>query len=67
MLDELSRRGHLVGVNDLVFPGPNGTFFEDSALRRRFYRGSRGRRIEHLRFHDLRHTFGTLAVEVLSD
>ncbi|HEY5195595.1 MAG TPA: tyrosine-type recombinase/integrase [Solirubrobacteraceae bacterium] len=69
VLDEVSRRGHLVGVNDLVFPGPNGTFFEDSALRRRYYRALEAAGIEHLRCHDLRHTFGTLAVRAfpLSD
>ncbi len=68
VLDGLSRRGHL-GVNDLVFPGPNGAFFEDSALRRRYYRALKAAGIEHLRFHDLRHTFGTLAVQAfpLSD
>ena len=69
VLDGLSRRGHLVGVNDLVFPGPGGAFFEDSALRRRYYRALKLAGIEHLRFHDLRHTFGTLAVQAfpLSD
>jgi integrase len=69
VLDRLSRRSHLVGVNDLVFPGPTGDFFEDSALRRRYYRALKAAGIEHLRFHDLRHTFGTLAVQAfpLSD
>lgn len=68
-LDGLSRREQWVAVNDLVFPGPTGTFFEDSALRRRFYRALKDADIEHLRFHDLRHTFGTLAVQAfpLSD
>jgi len=42
---------------------------EDSALRRRFYAALKQAKIKHLRFHDLRHSFGTLAVQVfpLSD
>src|SRR5271154_5734642 len=68
-LDGLSRRGHRCGPADLVFPAPDGDYLEDSALRRRFYKALAAAELEHLRFHDLRHTFGTLAVQVfpLSD
>ncbi|MFL5877791.1 MAG: tyrosine-type recombinase/integrase [Solirubrobacteraceae bacterium] len=50
-------------------PGPRGRLYDDSALRRRYYAALRAADIEHLRFHDLRHTFGTLAVQefALSD
>jgi integrase len=68
-LDDLSRRELLTGDDDLVFPSPDGEHLEDSALRRRYYKALEAAGIAHLRFHDLRHTFGTLAVQVfpLSD
>jgi len=62
-LDELSRRAHFTGPDELVFANPTGGFLEDSALRRRYYRALKAAGIAHLRFHDLRHTFGTLAVQ----
>lgn len=68
-LDALSRRDHFTGDDDLVFVSPAGAHLEDSALRRRFYAALKQAKIRHLRFHDLRHSFGTLAVQVfpLSD
>jgi len=68
-LDELSRREHFTGDEDLVFCNDVGNHFEDSALRRRFYAARDEAGLKALRFHDLRHTFGTLAVQVfpLSD
>jgi len=33
-----------------------------SALRRRFYRALDSAGLKRIRFHDLRHTFGTIAV-----
>jgi integrase len=68
-LEQLSRREALTGPEDLVFPSPAGGHLEDSALRRRYYKALAAAGIEHLRFHDLRHTFGTLAVQefALSD
>jgi integrase len=68
-LDELSRRNQWTNDDDLVFVSPSGEYLEDSALRRRFYEALKAAKIKHLRFHDLRHSFGTLAVQVfpLSD
>jgi integrase len=68
-LDTLSRRGFLAEEDDLVFPSFEGEHFDDSALRRRYYKALEAVGIKHLRFHDLRHTFGMLAVQVfpLSD
>jgi integrase len=56
-------------ATSLVFVSPAGEHVEDSALRRRFYAALQQAKIKHLRFHDLRHSFGTLAVQVfpLSD
>ena len=47
----------------------SGEHFDDSALRRRFYAARIRAGLKRIRFHDLRHTFGTLAVQVfpLSD
>jgi len=68
-LDDLSRREHFTGDEDLVFCNQVGEHFEDSALRRRFYAARARAGLKPIRFHDLRHTFGTLAVQVfpLSD
>ncbi len=68
-LDELSRRERWTGDDDLVFVNLAGEHIEDSALRRRFYAALAAADLGHIRFHDLRHSFGTLAVQVfpLSD
>jgi integrase len=70
-LDGLSRRGFLTAPDDRVFVSPTGGPLNDGDVRDAFY-GALGRaRLGHLReleepivFHDLRHTFGTLAVQV---
>lgn len=62
-LERLSRRDVFTGPDDLVFGSPTGAHLEDSALRRRYYKALQAAGIDHLRFHDLRHTFGTLAVQ----
>lgn len=63
-LDQLSRRNGWTGEEDLVFVSPTGEHIEDSALRRRFYAALQAAGLKHIRFHDLRHSFGTLAVQV---
>jgi integrase len=72
-LDALSRRKHFTETTDLVFATEVGGYFDDGDLRQRFYgalkrAGLGHKRLEDppLRFHDLRHTFGTLAVQVWS-
>ena len=62
-LDELSRRERWTSDEDLVFVNPVGTHVEASALRRRFYTARDSAGLEAIRFHDLRHTFGTIAVQ----
>jgi len=75
-LDSLSRREYFTAPDDLVFAGVAGGHLDGSALRKRFYTaleraGLAGMRTkaEPITFHDLRHTFGTLAVQAfpLSD
>ncbi len=63
-LDQLSRRNGWTGEEDLVFVSPTGGHIEDSALRRRFYAALEAAGLKHIRFHDLRHSFGALAVQV---
>jgi integrase len=57
------------GPDDLVFADEVGQHLDDTKLRRRFYDALKRAGLKQLRLHDLRHTFGTLAVQVfpLSD
>jgi integrase len=58
----LGQRSEFVADDELVFPNELGRFMDASALRDR-YKAARTRAgLRPLRFHDLRHTFGTLAV-----
>jgi integrase len=59
-LDRMSRRERFIAPEDLVFCNALGRPLDDSALRRRFRRAQRVAQVRLLRFHDLRHTFGSL-------
>jgi integrase len=58
-LTKLSGRQHFTGADDLVFVGKTGEFLDGSALRRRYKQALSAAKLRPLRFHDLRHTFGT--------
>ena len=58
-LARLGRREHWVGEDDLVFAGEAGDHLDGSALRRRYKAALAAGSLRPLRFHDLRHTFGT--------
>jgi hypothetical protein len=58
-LATLGRREHWVADDDLVFVGGTGDYLDGSALRRRYKAALRSASLRPLRFHDLRHTFGT--------
>jgi integrase len=58
-LARLGSREHFVGDDDLVFVGATGSFSDGSALRRRYDAALKRAGLRRLRFHDLRHTFGT--------
>jgi integrase len=45
-----------------VFPGEGGGYADGSALRRRYEAARKNAKLRPLRFHDLRHTFGSLAI-----
>jgi integrase len=58
-LAQLSRREDWVGDDDLDFVGAVGNYVDGSALRRRYKAALARAVLRQLRFHDLRHTFGT--------
>ena len=58
-LDGLSRRDWFTDEDDLVFAGKTGGYLDGSALRRRYKAALKRAELRPLRFHDLRHTFGT--------
>lgn len=47
----------------LVFPGERGEYLDGSALRRRYKKALDEAKLRKLRFHDLRHTFGSIAID----
>jgi integrase len=60
-LARLGNRGYLIDRDDPVFPG-EGDWLDGSALRRRFVTACERAELRVLRFHDLRHTFGSNAI-----
>ena len=62
VLARLSQRDGATGDDDLVFLGETGGYLDASALRRRYVAAQERAGLRKIRFHDLRHTFGTLAV-----
>lgn len=58
-LRQLRSRRHWTADDDLVFVGIGGDYLDGSALRRRYIAALARAGLRGLRFHDLRHTFGT--------
>jgi integrase len=61
-LARLTNRGHDNQEDDLVFPGTFGAYLDASALYRRYKLALKRAGLRPLRFHDLRHTFGTQVI-----
>ena len=61
-LARLGGRERWTGPDDLVFAGMTGEFLDGSALRRRYKKARDAAGLRPLRFHDLRHTFGSVAI-----
>ena len=61
-LDRLSRRDDFTGPDEYVFCNRFGRRLDPSALRRRYDRARDAAGLPPLRFHDLRHTYGSLLV-----
>jgi integrase len=64
-LDRLSRRVNFTSADDYAFAGVAGDRLDPSALRRRYMAARDAAGLPPLRFHDLRHTAGTLLTRVL--
>jgi integrase len=58
-LEKLRERELFIDDDDLVFVGEAGSYLDGSALRRRYQAALKRASLRALRFHDLRHTFGT--------
>jgi integrase len=58
-LARLAERDDWTGDDDLVFPGAGGYFLDGRSLSRRYAAAAERAGLRPLRFHDLRHTFGT--------
>jgi len=61
-LARLGEREMFTADDDLVFAGEVGGFQDATTLRERYRAALKRAELRRLRFHDLRHTFGTLAV-----
>jgi integrase len=62
-LAQIGQREHFTGDDELVFPGVAGDYLDGSALRRRYQQTLVRAGLRPLRFHDLRHTFGTRVIQ----
>ena len=58
----LAQRPRFTGDDDLVFGDEIGGWISDDRIRRRPTTALAAARLRPLRFHDLRHTFGSLAI-----
>ncbi len=58
----LGQRPLFTGEDDLVFPGQLGGFLDGDALGKRYKAALERAGLRRLRFHDLRHTFGTAMI-----
>jgi integrase len=58
----LLERANFKSRDDFVLCGPAGGRLDGSAVRARFIRAQKKAQLRVRRFHDLRHTFGTLAI-----
>ena len=61
-LARLAEREQFTGRDDLVFCSAVGTYLDSSAVRRRYRRAQQAAGLRPLRFHDLRHSFGSLVI-----
>ncbi len=61
-LKRLSKREHFTGRGDYVFCRADGGPLDRSTVRKRFMAAQDAAGVRRRRFHDLRHSFGSLAV-----
>jgi integrase len=65
VLGRLKEREHFTGEDDLVFCNTVGEHLNHAKVRRRFYAALERAGLRRIRFHDLRHHFGTNAITAL--
>jgi integrase len=65
-LDRLSQRELFTGEDDLVFASATGRHLDGWTLRRRFEAALNSAGLQRIRFHDLRHCFGSTAVRAFA-
>jgi integrase len=65
-LARLGQREHFTGEDDLVFGNAVGEVENDHLLRRRYRRALEAAELPAIRFHDLRHVFGSTAVKAFA-
>jgi integrase len=58
------KRELFTDADELVFPNAVGGFFSHDAMYRRYRAAQKKAGLRPLRFHDLRHGFGTMAVRI---
>jgi integrase len=61
----LKERKRFTGDDDLVFPNVVGGFLDNWSLRKRYYNAIERAGLRRVRFHDLRHAFGSMAIRKL--
>jgi integrase len=61
-LKGLARRKHFTASRDFVFCRPDGGPLDRTGIRKRFVKAQEKTGVKVRRFHDLRHTFGSLAI-----
>ncbi len=61
-LKQIALRKRFAGRTDFVFCRPDGNSLDRTAIRKRFIRAQKQAGVRVRRFHDLRHTFGSLAI-----
>ncbi len=64
-LARLSQREFFTDEDDVVFAGITGGYLDGSALSKRYRAALQRAALRPLRFHDLRHTFGTRVIGVV--
>ncbi len=64
-LARLKDRDEFTEDDDLVFCNTVGGYLNSLSLRRRYYRTIGKAGLRKIRFHDLRHCFGSMAITVL--
>ena len=62
-LAKLGQRQLWTGDDDFVFVGPTGSYIDYSATVKAYKRALRRAGLRAIKFHGLRHSFGTLAVQ----